>query len=74
MVSLTPVHKPTIPRAIQISEPVEFDTMDHMRRVLNETLSKAVDFVEVPQAREECQILTFGPKATSSTKSVLTKA
>ena len=30
MVSLTPVHAPKIPRAIKPSEPVEFDSIDHM--------------------------------------------
>ena len=56
MVSLTPVWKPKVPRSIQLSEPVEFDSIDHMRTVLNGTLSKADDFVEVPPPRTECQI------------------
>ena len=62
MVSLTPVWKPKVPRAIKLSEPVEFDSIDHTRTVLTDTLSKADDCVEVPLPRPECQIVILAPK------------
>ena len=47
-----------------MSDPVEFESIDHFRQVLNATLSKAEDFEPVPTPRPECRVLTFdkGPK------------
>ena len=40
----------------------QFDSFDHMRSTLNRFLPGTTDFVEAPQPRPECQILTFGSK------------
>ena len=50
-------------RPIKLSQPVEFESIEHLRTVLNDSLSKADDFVTIPQPRSECQILTF-PKGS----------
>ena len=58
MVSLTPVNKPKIERPIQLSD-VEFESIDHLCQVLNDTLSKAEDVKPVPTPRPECRVLCF---------------
>ena len=59
MVSLTPVYQPKTSRPITLENMVEFQSLEHMRKVLNSTLSITKDFVEVPRVRAECRILKF---------------
>ena len=59
MVSLVPVCKPTISRPVQLSDPVEFESFDHLYQVLNQTRSKAKDFETVPAPRAKCRIMRF---------------
>ena len=65
MVSLTPIYKAKIEGSIKLSEAVEFESIEHVRKVLNEILSKADDFVPAPTSRPECRVLTF-PKGASN--------
>ena len=59
MVSLTPVFEQKVPRSIELSQHVEFKNVIHMFNVLNEVLSKAEGFSNVPETRKECKILSF---------------
>ena len=63
MVSLTPVYEQKVPRAIQLSEPVEFKNVIHMFNALNAVLSKAEGFHPVPETRKECKILDFSSRS-----------
>ena len=74
MVSLIPVFVQKIPRPIQLSDQVEFKNLIHMFNALNEVLSKAEGFSQIPETRTECQILSFQQiKGTSSTSFVLSR-
>ena len=61
MVSLVPVYKTKIPRPVQLSDPVEFESFDHLYHIKssNRLLSKAKDFETVPAPRAECRIMQF---------------
>ena len=49
MISLTPVYPQRVPRPVTLDSPIEFQNVKHTRAVLNQTLSNADDFVEVPK-------------------------
>ena len=61
--SLTPIYKATVERSIQVSDPIEFESIEHLRKVFKEILSKADGFVPVPTPRPECRVSTF-PKGS----------
>ena len=48
---------------MQLSQPVKFESTEHLRKVLIEILSKAEDFIPVQHLAPECRVLVF-PKGS----------
>ena len=71
MVSLIQPYKPKIERPIKLSEIVQFESIEQIRKVLNKILSQADDFVEFPKPRAECEILTFSKEDKNSKQLVI---
>ena len=71
MVSLVQPYEPKTERPINLSETVQFESIEQMCEVLNKTLSQAADFVGVTKPRAECEILTFSKEDKSSKQFVI---
>ena len=61
MISLTLCYKSKQPRPVKLNNMLEFNTVENMREVLNDTLSIVQDFVQVPEVLARCGVLHFKP-------------